>query len=66
MITRLHGIERHKTHSTVAAPDRKGEEVDFQPRCIELKAYKYIKYIMMKTSKKGCSPGLYSRQVQDL
>jgi hypothetical protein len=29
MITKLHGIDRHKTHSTVAAPDRKEEEVDF-------------------------------------
>ena len=32
MITKLHGIDRHKTHSTVAAPDRKGEEVYSQPR----------------------------------
>ena len=63
MITKLHGIDRHKTHSTVAAPDRKEEEVDFQPRFIGLKAYKYI---MMKTSKKGCSPDLYFSQVQGL
>jgi hypothetical protein len=45
MINRLYGIDRHTTHSTIAAPDRKGEEVDFQPRCKDLKAYTYIQYI---------------------
>lgn len=42
MIPKLHEIDRHTTHSTEAAPDRKGEEVGFQPRCIGLKAYTYI------------------------
>jgi transposase len=39
MITRFHGIDRHKKYSTIAVLDRKGEEVHFQPRCIDLKAY---------------------------
>ncbi len=39
MIIRFHGIDRHKKYSTIAVLDRKGEEVHFQPRCIDLKAY---------------------------
>jgi hypothetical protein len=45
MTNRLHGIDRHTTHSTIAAPDRKGEEPVLQPRCIDLKTYTYIQYI---------------------
>ena len=63
MINRLHRIDRHKTHSTVAAPDRKVEEPLFQPRCIDLQACKYIMYIIMNISNKGCSPNLYFGQV---
>ena len=38
MITRVHGIDRHKKYFTIAVLDRKGEEVRFQPRCTDLKA----------------------------
>ena len=53
MITRLHGIDRQKKHSTISMLDSKGEEVVIQSRCIDLKAYKYI---IMKKSKKVDRP----------
>jgi len=40
MITRFHGVDRHKKYSTIAVLNCKGEEVDFKPRCIDLKAYR--------------------------
>ena len=39
IITRFHGIDRHKKYSTIAVLDRKGEEIAFEPRCSDLKGY---------------------------
>jgi len=39
MITRCHGIDRHKKYSTISVLNRQGEEVDFKQRCYELKEY---------------------------
>ena len=39
MLTRFHGIDRHEKYSTIAVLDRKGEEIDFTPRCSDLKGY---------------------------
>jgi len=39
MATKFHGIDRHKDYSTIAVLDRKGEEVDFELRCTDLRAY---------------------------
>ena len=30
MITRFHGIDKHKEYSTISVLNRKGEEVDFK------------------------------------
>ena len=39
MINKFHGIDRHKQYSTIAMLNRKGEEIDFQLRCSDLKGY---------------------------
>jgi transposase len=39
MKTRFHGIDLHKKHSTIAVLNSNGEEIDFRPRCTDLKGY---------------------------
>ena len=39
MITRFHGIDKHKKYSTISVLNRKGEEVDFRQKCYDLKEY---------------------------
>ncbi len=39
MITRFHGIDKHKKYSTISVLNRKGEEVDFRQKCNDLKEY---------------------------
>ncbi len=39
MINKFHGIDRHKKYSTIAVLNHKGEEIDFTPRCSDLKGY---------------------------
>ena len=39
MITKFHGIDRHKKYSTIAEVDCKGEEIAFEARCADLKGY---------------------------
>ncbi|MBA7536755.1 hypothetical protein ES705_29019 [subsurface metagenome] len=39
MITRCHGIDKHKNYSTIFVLNRQGEEVDFRQRCNDLKEY---------------------------
>ena len=39
MITKFHGIDRHKIYSTISVLNRKGEEVDFKQKCYDLKEY---------------------------
>jgi hypothetical protein len=39
MITRFHGIDKHKKYSTISLLNRKGEEVDFRQKCYDLKEY---------------------------
>ncbi|MGQ9721597.1 MAG: hypothetical protein ACUVXA_09785, partial [Candidatus Jordarchaeum sp.] len=39
MITKFHGIDRHKKYSTIAVLNCKGEEIDFIPRCTDIKGY---------------------------
>ena len=39
MITRCHGMDRHKKYSTISVLNRQGEEVDFRQRCNDLKEY---------------------------
>ena len=37
MITRFHGIDKHKKYSTISVLNRKGEEVEFKQKCYDLK-----------------------------
>ena len=39
MIRRFHGIDRHKSYSTISVLNREGQEVDFIVRCTDLKEY---------------------------
>ena len=39
MITKFHGIDKHKKYSTISVLNRKGEEVDFKQKCYDLKEY---------------------------
>ena len=39
MITRFHGIDKHKKYSTISVLNRKGEEVEFKQKCYDLKEY---------------------------
>ena len=39
MITRVHGIDKHKKYSTISVLNRQGEEVYFNQRCCNLKEY---------------------------
>ena len=39
MITRFHGIDKHKKYSTISVLNRQGEEVDFRQKCYDLKEY---------------------------
>ena len=39
MITRFHGIDKHKKYSTISVLNRKREEVDFRQKCYDLKEY---------------------------
>ena len=39
MITRYHGIDKHKKYSTISVLNRQGEEVDFRQKCYDLKEY---------------------------
>ncbi|KKL67239.1 hypothetical protein LCGC14_2136970 [marine sediment metagenome] len=39
MITRFHGIDKHKKYSTISVLNRKGEEIDFKQKCYDLKEY---------------------------
>jgi transposase len=39
MITKFHGIDRHNKYSTISVLNRKGEEIDFKPKCSDLKEY---------------------------
>jgi len=39
MIRRVHGIDRHKSYSTIAVLNREGQEVEFIVRCTDLKEY---------------------------
>jgi transposase len=39
MITRFHGIDKHKKYSTISVLNRKGEEVEFKQKCFDLKKY---------------------------
>lgn len=39
MITRFHGIDYHKSYSTMAVLNYKGEEIDFKLRHTDLKGY---------------------------
>ena len=42
MITKFHGIDKHKKYSTISVLNRKGEEVDFRQKCYDLKEYKEV------------------------
>ena len=39
MITRVHGIDKHKNYSTISVLNRQGEEVYFRQKCCNLKEY---------------------------
>ncbi|MBW8003372.1 MAG: hypothetical protein FVQ80_15390 [Planctomycetes bacterium] len=39
MITRFHGIDKHKKYSTISVLNCKGEEVGFRQKCYALKEY---------------------------
>ncbi len=39
MITRFHGIDRHKKYSTIAVLDREWEKIAFELGCSDLKGY---------------------------
>jgi hypothetical protein len=39
MITKFHGIDKHKKYSTISLPNHKGEEVEFKQKCYDLKEY---------------------------
>ena len=39
MITRFHGMDRHKKYSTISVLNRQGEEVEFKQKCYDLKEY---------------------------
>lgn len=39
MIIRFHGIDLHNKYSTISVLNRKGEEIDFKPKCSGLKEY---------------------------
>jgi len=39
MITRFHGIYRRNKYSTISVLNRKGEEIDFKPKCSGFKVY---------------------------
>ena len=39
MIERVHGIDRHKSFSTISVLNRQGEEVQFQGACREFGKY---------------------------
>ena len=41
MITRFHGIYRRNKYSTISVLNRKGEEIDFKPKCSGFKVYIY-------------------------
>jgi hypothetical protein len=39
MITRFHGIDKHKKYSTISLLNRKGDELEFKHKCYDLKEY---------------------------
>ena len=39
MISRFHGIDRHKKYSTISVLNREGQEIDFKEKCYDLRAY---------------------------